>query len=145
MRRGILSLVILASLVGCSNNSSQKPASDLTTPTTEQVTSSTAAATALSARADLTKAIAQWNASCDLAQCARSTPDGLAQALADRARAYASFASGYMVARANEIAAAAEQVVQLGGCVYSVDTKCWRALQAVHLARDRFQDEVAEQ
>ena len=50
-----------------------------------------------------------------------------------------------MVARLNELAAAAEQVVQLGGCVYSVEPSCIRALQAVRLARDRFQDEVAEQ
>ena len=143
MQRRILILVILASLFGCSSSSSGKTASDSTT-TTGPVTSSTASS-AQSARADLKTAIAQWKASCDLAQCARSTPDGLAQALADRARAFAALASGDMQRRAGEIATAADRVVQLQGCVYSVDTTCIRALQAVHLALDRFRDEEAEQ
>ena len=143
MQRGILTLVIVASLVGCSSGSSQKTASDLTSTTTEQVTSSTASS-ALTARA-LAAAIKEWKKSCDLGQCARSTPEGLAQALAARARAFGRFVSGDMLARVSELAAAAERVAQLGGCVYSVDPNCWLALQAVTLARQRFEGAVAAQ
>jgi hypothetical protein len=142
MQRRILILVTLAGLFGCSSSSPGKTASDSTT--TGRVTRSTATS-ARSARADLKTAIAQWQASCDTAQCARTTPDGLAQALADRARAFAAVASGDMQLRAGEIAAAAEQVVQLHGCVYSVDLNCVRAVQAVSFALERLRDEEAEQ
>ena len=143
MKRGMLFLVILASLFACSSSSSQKTASGLTTTTAEQVTSSTPSS-AQTARG-LAIAVSQWNASCDAAQCARSTPDGLAQALAGRARAFARFASGDLQLRLIVIATAAEQVVQLGGCVSSVDPACIDALQAVSFALASFQDEVAEQ
>ena len=134
---------MVASVFGCSSTARQETATDLATTTPAPATSSTVSPAAVAARTDLTRAIAQWQASCDAAQCARSTPDGLAQALADRARVFAPFASADVLSAVNQLAAAAERVVQLGGCVDADEPKCVGALQAVSFARALFQDAVS--